>query len=625
MAKAFNKTDKWDFSGWATKVDLVCTDGRTIKSGAFKANHGKTVPLVWQHFHNDPTNILGHAYLEERPEGVYAYGKFNATAAGQNGKLLVDHGDITHLSIYANQLVQKGNDVVHGQIREVSLVLSGANPGAVIETPTILHGDGSETEEDGTAIISTGIEVELFHAEEPAKEDKEETLGEIFNTLSEEQKDAVYVIIAAAVEPQDDSSDGESMSQADNSGEGKTVQDVFNTLSEKQKTVVYALIASVSEAVESGSDFTHSDISEDGEEKIMKNNVFNKEEQKNDRFVLSHDDFATIVRDAQLNGGSLKQSVLIHAGDYGIDDIDMMFPTARTVADAPDMISRNMEWVNVVLNGVRKSPFSRIKSLAADITEPEARAKGYVKGALKTNEVIKLLTRTTIPTTIYKKQKLDRDDILDITDFDVVSWLKGEMQVMLNEEKARAMLLGDGRLANSPDKINEDHIRPIYTDNDIYAHHVRIAAEHEAEEIIEDMIRARSEYKGSGNPMLFASTTVVADMLLVKDNNGRRLYATQAELETVLRVSKIVEVNLMDDMFRMSDDVVPVQLNLIAIIVNPRDYTVGADKGGDVSFFDDFDLDYNQQKYLLETRMCGCLTMPKSALVFEQVAPDEEG
>ena len=559
---------KFDFSGYATKAGLKCTDGRTIVKDAFKHNDGQTVPLVWQHMHSEPSNVLGHAVLENRDDGVYAYGKFNETEAGKNARELVLHGDITALSIYANDLQQKGKIVLHGAIREVSLVLSGANPGALIDNLSIAHSDGSLTEDETEAIIYTGLELSL------PKEEEEKKVEEMKHEDSSE----------------------------------KTVQEIFDTLTEEQKTVVYAIIA---QAVGMDSDETdeaqHSAM-EEGEDN-MKKNVFEKDEtQEQEQNTLTHAQFATILADAQ-KMGSLKDSFLAHIGEYGIGNIDYLFPDARNVSDSPDFVQRQMEWVNSVINGAKHSPFSRIKSMSADITVETARALGYVKGSLKKEEYFALSKRSTTPTTIYKKQKLDRDDIIDITDLDVVAWMKAEMRVMLNEEIARAVLIGDGRDGASDDKIDEACIRPIASDDNFYAHKVQVPANTAGSTLIEEIIRNRTYYKGTGTPTLFTTEAILVDMLLVKDKIGRRLYMTEAELASTLRVDKIVTVDLMAGVTTDTG-------SLVGILVNMKDYTIGADKGGSVSMFDDFDIDYNQYKYLMETRCSGALTKPKSALIF---------
>lgn len=570
---------KFDFSGYATKIDLKCSDGRIIRKDAFKHHNGQTVPLVWQHVHNDPLNVLGHALLENRDDGVYAYCVFNDTDAGKNTKIMVEHGDITALSIHANQLKQKGSDVLHGMIREVSLVLAGANPGALIDNLNICHSDGTVETDDSEAIIYTGEEISLTEIEHASK-DTNKTVEEVFETLNEEQKEVVYAMITHAMnkDEKEDEKEEKTEKKIEHNDKGGT---------------------------------------------IMKKNVFEKKEEGTEKKTLTHSELQTILIDAQ-KCGSLKEAFLSHVQTYGIENIDYLFPDARTVTQTPDFISREMGWVPGVISGTTHTPFSRIKSTAADITAEEARALGYVKGALKKEEVIKLLKRVTGPTTIYKKQKLDRDDIIDITDLDVVAWLKGEMRMMLDEELARAVLIGDGRSVESADKINEENIRPIYKDDEMYSHHVVIDADKDTEEIIEAIIRARKNYKGSGNPTFYVSPEILTDMLLLKDTTGRRLFMTETELASVLRVSKIVEVPVMESQTRETDDEVPVELSLLGIIVNLKDYVMGADKGGNISMFDDFDIDYNQYKYLMETRCSGTLVHPKSALVIEQVITDPQ-
>ncbi len=565
---------EYDFSGWATKANLKCSDGRTIMKDAFKENDGKQVPLVWNHQHNDPDNVLGHALLENRDEGVYAYCKFNNSESGKTAKLLVQHGDVNALSIYANQLKQSMNNVLHGNIREVSLVLAGANPGASIDS-IIMHGEESDEE----AVIYTGEELELSHADYNTKKTESENKGD---EKMEEKK-------------------------TDNE---KTVADVFDTLTEEQKTVVYALIGQALEDADNEED------SEGGNEN-MKHNVFDQDEQQGN--VLSHADMETIISDAK-RYGSLKESFLAHAQDYGIENIDYLFPEAKSLNTPPDFIKREMGWVQKVMSGVHHTPFSRIKSMFADITEDDARARGYIKGKLKKEEVFSLLKRTTTPTTIYKKQKLDRDDVIDITDFDVVAWLKSEMRMMLDEEIARAILVGDGRLSSSDDKINEQNIRPIWTDADLYTIKsvVNVAANATpaelAEEFIDQSVRAMKNYKGSGSPVCFTTDDMITECLLLKDANGRRIYKDVNEIATAMRVSSIVSVPVMEGLTRTSGSDT---FTLKAIIVNLNDYNVGADKGGAINMFDDFDIDYNQQKYLIETRCSGALIKPYSAIALE--------
>lgn len=568
---------KPDFSGYVTKNDLKCTDGRIIRKDAFKHCDGKVVPLVWQHMHTDPDNVLGRIRLENRTDGVYGYGYFNNTPKAKNAKELVVHEDITSMSIWANELSQSGPDVLHGDIKEVSLVLAGANPGARIDNIAIAHADGSEYIDDTEAIISSGFTFDKEEKEEPKVEDE-----------SEEIK------------------------HADSSNE--TLGDIFNTLTDKQKEAVYAMIAQVAsgEIIIEQSD----DLEEGGN--YMKHNVFegtDRAESEN-RPVLTHSQIKEIFEDAQ-RCGSLKESVLAHVQSYGIENIEYLFPDAKTVTQTPDFIKRNTEWVQRVLNNAKHSPFSRIKSTAADITADEARAKGYVKGNLKKEEVIKLLKRITTPTTIYKKQKLDRDDIIDITDFNVVTWLKSEMRLMLNEELARAVLVGDGREAEDDDKINEENIRPIWTDNDMYAIHVTIDSTVDNEGEMEAILRAMDEYEGTGSPVLFTTQSKLTDYLLLKDKVGRRYYTTKAEVAAALGVSDIVTVPVMKGLSRtLSDETTNV--DLLGIIVNMGDYNIGADKGGELSMFDDFDIDYNQYKYLMETRCSGALIHPHSAVVVEK-------
>ena len=577
--------ERFDFSGWATRNDLKCSDGRTIRKDAFKDNNGQKVPLVWNHQHNDPLNILGHALLENRQEGVYAYCTFNETEAGQNAKLLVEHGDVSALSIYANQLKQRGSDVIHGAIREVSLVLAGANPGAFIDS-VICHGEESEEE----AIIYTGEDISLFHAEcdkkeetkeeKPVENEKKTTEGEKKTTESEE-----------------------------------TVGEVLDTLNEKQKTAVFALIAQALENADNSDD-------DDEEEKEMKHNVFDQDETMKEN-VLSHSDIESILSDAK-RSGSLKESFLAHTATYGIDQIDTLFPEPKSMNTPPEFIKRDMDWVAGVINGVHHTPFSRIKSMFANITEDEARAKGYIKGNLKKEEVFTLLKRTTTPTTIYKKQKLDRDDILDITDFDVVAWIKGEMRMMLDEEIARAILVGDGRLTSDDDHIPEQNIRPVWKDDDLYTIKTKITVsttatdDDKAKAMIKAAVKSRKNYKGSGNPVLYTTEDFLTNCLLLEDTQGYRLYKSEQDVATAMRVSKIVTVPVMEGLTRTDSE--SKTRTLMGIIVNLKDYNVGADKGGAVNMFDDFDIDYNQQKYLMETRCSGALIKPYSAIALEMVA-----
>lgn len=579
--------EKYDFSGWCTRTNLKCSDGRTILKDAFKGNDGQTVPLVWNHQHNDPFNVLGHALLKNCEDGVYSYCKFNDTESGQAAKQLVEHGDVTALSIYANQLKQQGGNVLHGAIREVSLVLAGANPGAYIDS-IISHGEESDEE----AIIYTGEDITLSHSEDENSEEDEslkhadEDKGET-NKMEEETK-------------KPENQEGE-----------ETVEDVWNTLSEKQKTVVYAIIGQALENEDEGEDQNN----QQGEDQ-MKQNVFDKDDQNNS---LSHDAMNTIIGDAK-RYGSMKESFLAHAQEYGIENVDYLFSDGKADSPVPGFIKRDTDWVAKVMTGVSHSPFSRIKSIFADITEEDARAKGYIKGNLKKDEVFSLLKRTTTPTTVYKKQKMDRDDVVDITDFDVVAFLKSEMRLMLDEEIARAILVGDGRLASSDDKINEQNIRPIWKDEDLFTikQVVNVANgatdSDKAKAFIRAAVKARKNYKGSGEPTLYTTEDVLTDCLLLEDNQGRVIYDSVEKLRNTLRVKEIVTVPVMEGLSRTSG---PDNLDLMGIIVNLKDYKVGADKGGAVNMFDDFDIDYNQQKYLIETRCSGALIKPYSAIALE--------
>ena len=571
--------EKYDFVGWATKNDLKCSDGRTIRKDAFIGNDGKTVPLVWNHNHNDPDNILGHALLKNTPEGVKAYGVFNEGDKAQRAKMLVNSGDITSLSIMANQLKQDSQkNVFHGNIREVSLVIAGANPGACINE-IITHGEVS----DDMATIFTGEDISLGENIEHSKR----------------EEDAV-----------EDKAENETLEHADE--KDPTVGDVINSMSEVQKQVLYALVG---EALDSKKDKTDTtDNTEEGDDKDMKHNVFDND-TKNNENVLTHSEQFEIIKDAKKNG-SLKDTILQH----GIEDIDMLFPDYKSLNTPPEFIKRDTSWVSDVMGSVHHTPFSRIKSMFADITGDDARALGYVKGNLKKDEVFTLLKRTTDPQTIYKKQKMDRDDVIDITDFDVIGWIKQEMRMMLNEELARAFLVGDGRSSASDDKIREDHIRPIWTDDDLYTIKAPFkvdpsaTADDKAKAFIRAAIKARKDYEGSGNPVLFTTEDVLTDCLLLTDEIGRDLYDSVDKLATKLRVRKIVTVPVMEGLQREKGGT---KYDLWGIIVNLADYNVGADKGGAVSLFDDFDLDYNKMLYLMETRCSGALIKPKSAIAVE--------
>ena len=568
----------YDFAGYATRYGVPCADGRIIDKTAFLQNNGKKVPLVYNHQHNDISSVLGHAFLECRDDGVYAYGYFNDTDNGVEAKNQVIHGDLDSLSIWANRLQESGNPprkhVAHGDIKELSLVLAGANPGAFIEE-IVAHSD----EEGYEAFIYSGDSIELNHSEgDSEKEDK--TMEGTNN----------------GQEP-----------------ESKSAKEVFDEMTEEQKQVAIAIAGqAVEEALkERGIDPENDDDDEGGEE--MGHSCFDNTGE--DTNVLSHDDMVTIVKEAEKTG-RMSDAFLAH----GIENIEYLFPDAQTINGAPDFIKRNDEWVNDVMNNVHHTPFSRIKSVFADITEDEARAKGYIKGKLKKEEVFSLLKRTTTPQTIYKKQKIDRDDYIDIVDLDVVAWIKTEMRMMLDEEIARAILVGDGRLASSDDKISEDHIRPIWTDADLYTIKaaVNITKDSTSAEIakafIVEAIRSRVQYKGSGTPTLYAPDTIITECLLLEDKNGRMIYDTLDKLATVLRVSKIVTVPVMENLARTKETFT---YKLLGIIVNLKDYNVGADKGGAVNMFDDFDIDYNAMKYLIETRCSGAMIKPYGAIAIE--------
>lgn len=579
---------KPDFSGYATKAGLKCSDGRIITPDAFKHQDKETVPLVWQHGHNEPGNVLGHAVLEHRDDGVYTYGFFNDTDAAKNARTLVEHKDIKSLSIYANQLTEKSKQVLHGFIREVSLVLSGANPGALIDNITLAHGDGDMVTLEDEAIIYTGLE--LSHADEKSEEEVEHaeddtTVQDVYDSMSDEQKEVVHYMIATALE-----SSAKTLKQSDDSGEKKD---------------------------ESTSDLVHTDDNSGEEGRRMSRNVFEQQSggKKEEKHVLTHDAISGIVADAQ-KSGSLKAAVESYALEHGIENIEVLFPDARALTDTPEYDSRRMEWVSSVINGTRHSPFSRIKSILADITHEEARALGYIKGNLKKEEFFSVSKRTTTPTTVYKKQQLDRDDILDITDFDVVTWLKAEMRLLLDEELARAVLIGDGRSNASEDKIKDPEgaadgvgIRSILNDHDLYVAHVEIDDADDPAAIVDAMVSSLGVYKGSGSPTFYTTLPVLTKMLIHRDGDGHRLWRTPSELASEMGVANIVTVEVMET-----------EADLFGIVVNLKDYTIGADKGGDVNFFDDFDIDYNQYKYLYETRLSGALTKMRSALVIKKAA-----
>ena len=569
------KPEKYDFSGWATRNDIRCSDGRTIRRGAFAEQDGATVPLVWNHNHVDADNVLGHAILENRDQGVYAYCFFNDTKQGNNAKELVTHGDICSLSIFANQLKQNGGDVIHGAIREVSLVLAGANPGAKIEN-IMAHGDNSEEE---AIIYNDSDEINLAHSEEKEK-------------MEEENKE-------------------------------KTVKDVIDSMTEEQRNVMYALIG---EAIES----TKGEDQSNEEENKMKHNAFENEDQnkKEENETLSHSEFMEIVSEAKRKG-SMKDAFLDHNITeipylaHSITNVGNLFPESKAVSRVPEVVDRDQTWVGNVMASVKHTPFSRVKSFYANITADEARAKGYVKGAKKVEEVITALKRTTDPQTVYKLQKMDRDDIIDITDFDVVAWLKGEMRGKLDEEIARAILIGDGRDGSSSDKVDPLRIRPIYQDDATYTIKRILTRASGADDsafakaFIKDVVKSRKEYKGSGNPTLYTTEDMLTSMLLIEDTTGRVIYDTIEKLKTALRVRDIVTVPVMENVGR-EDTPGKKKWNLLGILVNLSDYNVGADKGGSVNMFDDFDINYNKYEYLIETRCSGALVKPYSAITFEE-------
>ena len=583
----------FDFSGYATRVDLKCSDGAIIREDAFKHQNGETVPLVWQHLHNGPENILGHAMLEHRKDGVYAYASFNDSEQGRNAKELVRHGDVKALSIYANKLVRRGVDVLHGAIREVSLVLSGANPGAYIDNVVIAHGDSYETSED-EAIIYTGLSFEtqaeaIEHADDSKEPDMaEKTVGDIFETLTEEQKNVVYYMI------------GEALSEA-------------GADDEAEHSAFY----------ENDDYISHND----GEETItMTRNVFESLAHgtpMDEGLTLSHSDIKSIFADGERKN-SLKEAVIAHATTYGIENIDMLFPDAQTIGSRPEFVKRRTEWVASVLTDTHHSPFSRIKTILADITEDDARAKGYIKASMKKEEWFTLAKRVTTPQTVYKKQKLDRNDILDITDFDVVIWVKEEMRLMLDEEIAAAALVGDGRSAGDPDKIKSpsptadgEGIRAIALDASYYAYKVEWdAADADDVPFVDRVMTSLVDYTGSGSPKLYTSPQILAGLLVERDTLGRRMYSSRAELATAMGVSAIVDIPasiLARANFETTAGAVTTTHSLKGIVANLRDYTFGSDAGGKTTLFDDFDIDFNQQKYLLEARLSGTLTKPFSA------------
>ena len=604
----------YDFAGWVTRNDVKCSDGRIIRHNAFKDQDGTKVPLVWMHQHGGIENVLGNVLLQNRPEGVYGYGSLNDSEAADMARIVLKHDDVTAMSIFANNLTRQGNNVIHGTIREVSLVLAGANPGATIDE-VVIHEDGYDNDEliffnaedntlrhsDDGSIEFEPLEDSIVHADDSKKEDD----------MADEKKS---------------STDTKS---EDSSSDDKTLEDIFNSMTEEQKTVVYALVG---QALEQGGG---SDNDDSDEEDNVKHNVFDNEydaDTQND--VLVHDAMNEIITEAK-NGYSMKKifndyvadhiddgagDAIAHAATYGVDPVDYLFPDAKTITPTPEFIKRDTGWVSQLMNRVHHTPFSRVKSVFADITADEARARGYMKGKLKKEEVFTLLKRSTSATTIYKKQKMDRDDVIDITDFDVIAWLKGEMRGMLDEEIARAALVGDGRMTDDDDHISEEHIRPIWKDAELYTIQAPIELEGTetpddiAKTFIRTAIKARKDYKGSGNPILFTTEDFLTDMLLLEDKIGHPLYDSVEKLATKLRVSQIVTVEVMEGLTRQVEDKTR---TLMGIIVNPVDYNIGADKGGAINMFDDFDIDYNQQKYLIETRCSGALIKPFSAIAIE--------
>lgn len=624
-----------DFSGYATWHGVRCADGLTITANAFKHNDKKKVPLVWQHMHNEPANVLGHAILEYRPDGVYAYGFFNDTPTAKNAKNLVQHKDVEALSIYANKLQKQSMNVIHGEIREVSLVMAGANPGAFIDTVAIQHSDGTVKTLDEEAIVYGGVELEhsddfeldsnlefvkvedIEHAENDEGENMptEETLQDVVDSMTEKQRNVLNYLVGEAINTEAAHSDEEGETS------DATAEDTTDTSEGESGT---------SEEVDEEGPEDNSDSSEETDDESTENNdsvqhdqegtnmpqtrnVFEQNETKpsDDNYTLTHDDMRGIVQDS-VRKGSMREAVKDFAIKHGIEDIEVLFPDARSVNTTPEFLKRRTEWVAGVMDGTHHTPFSRIKSLMADLTFDQARAKGYVKGAMKREEFFKVSKRVTTPQTVYKKQKLDRDDIVDITDFDVVAWLKGEMRLMLEEEVARAVLIGDGRSMADEDKIFEDNIRPIATDHELYNTTVNVNlddAGSSPDEIVDAMIANRRHYRGSGMPTFYCSETVLATLLTAKDTLGRRLYSSVAEVATAMRVSRVVPV----EAFESEED-------LVGIMVDLRDYNIGTDRGGQVNLFDDFDLDFNQFKYLIETRLSGALVKPKAAITFRKVA-----
>jgi len=643
----------YDFGGYATKNDLRCADGRTIRRNAFKECDGTTVPLVWQHSHGKPGDVLGHAVLENRDDGVYAYGSFNNTDSGRNAKELVKHGDVRALSIYANQLIQKGGDVLHGMIREVSLCLAGANPGARIEDLAVAHfdEDGAELE----AQVYNGENIELFHSDDDYEEQEDETmdeemgLQEVIDTMDEDQYNAMLYVVDQALNHSDES--GEEL------GEDASIQDIIDTMNDQQKDALVYVVSNALESAEGSDDDYYDDDDSDADDY---DDYDDYEEDESDMMehayenyetdaAIAHDAMNAVIEDGK-RFGSLRESFKFHAEEgaiahaidttgmdlptltnqeyntqfgYGVNSPEMLYPEAKSLNIPPEFIKRDTDWVSVVWNGVHRTPFSRIKSMFANITEDEARAKGYIKGKMKKEEFFSLMKRVTVPQTVYKKQKLDRDDIIDITDFDVVRWIRQEMRIMWDEETARAMLIGDGRPGTDSDKISEEHIRPIAKDVALFTIQKEVeegaTLEATAKNMMKAAVRARKDYKGSGDPIMFTTEDWLTSMLLIEDGIGHYIYKSVSELATALRVSRIVTVPVMEG-FKLDNG-----NELMAIIVNLKDYNVGTDKGGEVNMFDDFDIDYNQYKYLIESRCSGALIKPYSAIVLSKKVTDDSG
>lgn len=625
----------YDFSGYATRNNIRCSDGRTILKDAFADQDGQKVPLVYQHNHSDIDNVLGHAVLENRKDGVYCYGTFNDTPMGRDAKELVKHGDITALSIYANHLTERNKNVMHGNIREVSLVLAGANPGAYIDNVSIKHTDGAVDLLDDEAVIYSGEEISLEHGDDESEDNMQnaggnsstgtsgKTVQQVWDTFTEKQKNAVYALIGAAISGSDDSVEQSDFSHADDESSGETVQDVFDTLNEEQKNVAYALIGLAVEQGDSdtedsdGDDYNSASHSEE-EGDIMHMNAFEQTGADNEAPVLSHDDMKEFLTEARDYGSfrDYSEKWIQHSGQaYGIENVEVLFPDARQVGDEPYLYKRDTDWVNVVLNGTRHTPFARIKTSYGDLTEDEARAKGFTldrhNNKRKMDEVFKVYKRVTTPQTIYKKQRLDRDDEIDITDFDVVNFLWNEMKVMIREEMARDILIGDGRSASAEDHVNTENVRPIVGDDDLYViYNDGTDPKTDPTAFVDRARKAKVGYLGSGMPTLFVSPSLHGELMVQRDKVGRRLYDTDASLAAAMGVSAIVEVPVLEG-FAMSEG----NKFVDGVMVNLRDYTIGTDRGGELTQFSDFDIDYNQHKYLIEARLSGALTMPKSAIV----------